>query len=346
MAERDMFDYCLSNPPYQKLLGGRTITSIYPEFILLGSHLSQHSMMIHPARALQRAGRFHKETIDSILNNSRFAAHGETLHGETVFAGTQIQGGVIISTYAKNQDIPDGFASLIPAPLQHIAEKTRNISPVSIMHSIHNFGVHRITDYARERFATELQDVSNAAQLKTNAFHTLSVLFDVSQHMVEQGVARPEDCYTVFGLEHTKRAFKIMHKDFIHVPDNWHHTWKVFVPNSNDTAHGTIGRPQVGDGTMISTQTFLAFGMFDTQEEAINCAKYVTTRFARALLQILKITQHNAKKTWQHVPLQDFTSNADIDWSQSIQDIDAQLYAKYEIDDAEQEWIQHNIRQM
>lgn len=64
------------------------------------------------------------------------------------------------------------------------------------------------------------------------------------------------------------------------------------------------------------------------------------------MLGTLKITQHNPKSTWKNVPLQDFTANSDIDWSQSIADIDKQLYAKYQLDQKEIDFIENNVKAM
>lgn len=64
------------------------------------------------------------------------------------------------------------------------------------------------------------------------------------------------------------------------------------------------------------------------------------------MLGILKITQHNPASTWKYVPLQDFTSNSDIDWSQSVADVDKQLYAKYGLDDEEIEFIESHVKEM
>ena len=74
--------------------------------------------------------------------------------------------------------------------------------------------------------------------------------------------------------------------------------------------------------------------------------KYIKTKFSRCLLGILKITQDNKKNTWKYVPLQDFTPNSDIDWSQSIADIDRQLYAKYGLDEKEIEFIETHVKEM
>jgi hypothetical protein len=37
------------------------------------------------------------------------------------------------------------------------------------------------------------------------------------------------------------------------------------------------------------------------------------------------------QNVYQFVPLQDFTSSSDIDWSKSIENINLQLYSKYKI---------------
>ncbi|WP_230587905.1 hypothetical protein [Porphyromonas gulae] len=90
----------------------------------------------------------------------------------------------------------------------------------------------------------------------------------------------------------------------------------------------------------------MTIGAFDTREEAEACLRYVKTKFARMMLGILKATQHNPKETWQLVPLQDFTANSDIDWIQSVANIDRQLYRKYGLDKSEIAFIEEKVRPM
>ena len=99
-----------------------------------------------------------------------------------------------------------------------------------------------------------------------------------------------------------------------------------------------VAPPDVG-----STQTFITIGAFDTELEARNAYKYINTKFARALLSLRKVTQHNPPDTFECVPLQDFTANSDIDWSQDIWDIDAQLYQKYGLSPREIDFIERHI---
>ena len=64
------------------------------------------------------------------------------------------------------------------------------------------------------------------------------------------------------------------------------------------------------------------------------------------MLGVLKITQHNTREKWQYVPLQDFSSSSDIDWSQSVAEIDRQLYAKYGLSVEEIAFIESHVKEM
>ena len=64
------------------------------------------------------------------------------------------------------------------------------------------------------------------------------------------------------------------------------------------------------------------------------------------MLGVLKITQTNSRDTWAYVPLQDFTSSSNIDWSKSVAEIDEQLYRKYGLSDEEIEFIETHVKEM
>ena len=49
---------------------------------------------------------------------------------------------------------------------------------------------------------------------------------------------------------------------------------------------------------------------------------------------------------YEFVPMQDFTSSSDIDWSKSVAEIDQQLYAKYGLDESEIAFIESKIKPM
>ena len=131
-------------------------------------------------------------------------------------------------------------------------------------------------------------------------------------------------------------------KDFQDPPDSFY-TFKVFIPKANGS--GALGEvlstPLIG-----ATETFLSIGAFATEREAANCLKYVKGKFARAMLGVLKVTQDLSADKWKCVPLQDFSSSSDIDWSQSIAEIDQQLYAKYGLSAEEIAFIESHVKEM
>ena len=65
------------------------------------------------------------------------------------------------------------------------------------------------------------------------------------------------------------------------------------------------------------------------------------------MLGVRKVTQGNKNTyVWGLVPLQNFTNNSDIDWSQSIAQIDQQLYKKYGLSEKEIAFIEEKVREM
>ena len=92
-----------------------------------------------------------------------------------------------------------------------------------------------------------------------------------------------------------------------------------------------MSEPVIEGPGVGSTETFLSIGKFNTKEEAAAVEKYIKTKFARAMLSVLKVTQNGNKPVWRYVPLQDFTDKSDINWNTSIKKIDLQLYKKYNL---------------
>ncbi|MBP5644379.1 MAG: DEAD/DEAH box helicase, partial [Bacteroidales bacterium] len=130
--------------------------------------------------------------------------------------------------------------------------------------------------------------------------------------------------------------------------------YKVIIAES-DGAAGQIGKPIpaqicgipcVGNPYDSASSTFMSIGAFDSEEQAVNCSTYIKTKFLRCLLGILKVTQHTPPSVWAYIPLQDFTSSSDINWSATIEDIDMQLYQKYNLSDKEIAFIEKTIKPM
>ncbi len=78
----------------------------------------------------------------------------------------------------------------------------------------------------------------------------------------------------------------------------------------------------------------------------MNIIKYLKTKFLRFLVLLKKNTQHATSKVYAFVPIQNFTSKGDIDWSKSIPEINQQLYVKYNLTDEEITFIEKMIKPM
>ena len=94
------------------------------------------------------------------------------------------------------------------------------------------------------------------------------------------------------------------------------------------------------------TQTFIGIGCVETMQEAKHIQMYVKTKFARAMLGILKITQDCPGPRWKYVPAQNFSNSSDINWNTTISNIDKQLYKKYNLSQEEITFIETRVKEM
>jgi hypothetical protein len=152
----------------------------------------------------------------------------------------------------------------------------------------------------------------------------------------------------IIGRKNGQRTEMYIEKQYLVTPSNFE-KYKVFISSSNGTgAFGeTLTMPFIGEPNVGATETYLSMGEFETREVAENLIKYIKTKFARAMLGTLKVTQGNKNaNVWSNVPCQNFTNFSDVDWSQSVSKIDQQLYAKYNLDDTEIEFLEANVKAM
>ncbi len=122
--------------------------------------------------------------------------------------------------------------------------------------------------------------------------------------------------------------------------------FKVFISKSaGDPAHDkkVIGEPYVGGPNETCTDSLIPIGNFKTKHEADNLKKYLKTKFLRYLVSILKTSQNVYQNVYQFVPLENFTFDSDIDWNNSIDEIDNQLFVKYKFSAQEIKFIKSDI---
>lgn len=159
------------------------------------------------------------------------------------------------------------------------------------------------------------------------------------------GLSNPVSCVAK-GLKvgYVEREIIPLHKE-------WIDAFKVIMPRANN-----IGTEANDDNLnvftappgMICTESYLCIGANHSlsKNQCDNMCKYLKGRFARYLHSVAKASQDATSKTFKFVPLQDFTANSDIDWSQSVANIDRQLYAKYNLTEEEITFIESMIKPM
>lgn len=91
-----------------------------------------------------------------------------------------------------------------------------------------------------------------------------------------------------------------------------------------------MGKPFLGEPNLCS-ETYLVIAPNEQIQYYMNVIKYLKTKFLRFLVLLKKDTRH--AKVYIFVPIQNFTSKGDIDWSKSIPEINQQLYVKYYLTD-------------
>lgn len=261
-----------------------------------------------------------------------------------MFPNTDIKGGVLISLRDNDREFGSIKTKFAPAgiyiPFKDLLNIMRKVTS-------HNFESFSSIIYGRNiyRFTKKMHEEHPEAKNKLSKGHAFDLSSNIFQRVPELFYdEKPKNVATVgiAGRFHNQRVTKFIKRAYIKPVANLD-KYKVFVPKANGT--GALGEvistPLIG-----STETFISIGCFDTRQEAEDVMKYVKTKFARALLGILKVTQDNTQEKWRLVPMQDFTSHSDIDWSKTIHDIDQQLYKKYNLSDDEIHFIETKVQAM
>lgn len=336
------FSAIVGNPPYQEDTANSRTNPIYPQFMDSSYTLSNKVCLITPGRFLFNAGQSSKQWNEKMLSDEHLEVVYFKQKSADIFPNTDIKGGVVI-TYRDADQILGPIGTFTPfEELNSVLHKVRSSNPGNLSEIIFGNSSYRFTEKLYEDNPQLRGRVSSNEErsIGTKVFGTFPEVFLDAQ-------PTSGDFVCIYGREDNRRIFKWIKRGYIAAHPNLD-KWKVFVPKSNGS--GAIGEilstPLIGEPLIGGTQTFISFGEFDTEAQAQSCMKYIKTKFARAMLGTLKITQHAPKGTWKNVPLQDFTSESDIDWSQSIANIDKQLYAKYDLDENEINFIENRVRAM
>ncbi|WP_374957115.1 Eco57I restriction-modification methylase domain-containing protein [Bombilactobacillus bombi] len=348
------FDVVIGNPPYQDVSKGDNdnyYAPVYNYFMDLSYELSDLAILITPARFLFDAGSTPKEWNRKMLSNDNFKVVKYISDSSTIFHKTDIKGGVAITIYDKSKKWVSIKKLYEPANiyipykilLKIMKKVTNNDSFESLSKLVFSPENYKFTKKMHLDYPMAKSKLSKGHMydLKSNVFDKLNSIFLDSKPYDEGNYIK------MYGLSKKKRTYRFINRKYISNKTNLNN-WKVFVPKANGNGNfgESLSTPLIGEPLTGNTQTFISIGNFSNKLESINLLKYIKTKFLRTMLDILKITQDNTSSRWRLVPLQDFTSNSDIDWTKSIPEIDQQLYKKYHLSDEEINFIETKVQAM
>lgn len=332
----------IGNPPYQEESeGNQRKTPIYNHFMEESYKVATKVELITPARFLFDAGQTPKEWNRKMLHDPHFKVVKFEPDADEIFSGVEIKGGVAITYRDAEADYGPIGTFIANEPMRTVLEKVESRAQPVLSDLVTGAVPYKYSERARIDHPEYLELMGRSSDLRTNA---LDKLYDKLFYK-ERG--DDPNYVAVYGLLNNQRECLWIKRMYLEVPTNFD-GYKVLLSKASGSGRfgerlaslAVVGK-QVGH-----TQSFVSVGNFNTKQEADALVKYLKSKFARALLGILKVTQDITPRVWKFVPVQDFTSESDINWSRSIADIDKQLYAKYDLSDEEIDFIESHVKEM
>lgn len=330
----------VGNPPYQETLeSGRSLAKqLFPTFIEIGVKLApKYFTLITPARwftADAQDNSFPK-LRDFVKKNNHFVLI-VTHNGKKIFPNTELG---MVNYFLWNKDFM-GNTQFV----EYISGTPYSLSRPLFENDLDIIiPQNKIVSIIRKIQATDFTPL-NAITSGRDAFGI------VGKNIESRSMPKPfENSVTVLcayeQLRYVPKTSISKGLDFLE-------SYKVFTSKGNGGAGlltdgkpvSIIGKSFVGVPNMACTDSLIPFGKFETKVEAVNLQKYMTSKFLRFCVGILKVSQNLYQNVYGFVPLQDFTADSDVDWYQSITDIDRQLYAKYGLTEEEIVFIESMIK--
>lgn len=341
------FDVVIGNPPYQESDGGAnaSATPTYNYFVELAKKLKPNNIsLIMPSRWYS-GGKGLDKFRDEMLNDIHIRELFDFPNPDEVFPNTNIRGGVCVVnwdnsynakdtltrvvTFKNNKVTSDVYRSLKFAQSDTFIRDYTSVQIIEKINQVRKLDEGRISDFV--------------SPLKPFGFRGFFIR-DERFHNDTSELQKPVKC---FG----KGTVGYVEREEVKVKTEWIDKWKVFTARANnigtelnDDNFNTI----VGEPGTICTETYLVIGADLKLDEnsTNNLSNYLKTKFSRLLHGVAKTSHDAARTTYKFIPLQDFTVKSDIDWSQSIAEIDQQLYKKYGLSDEEIAFIEEKVKEM
>jgi len=320
------FDVVIGNPPYQLESGGfgAQATPIYQLFVEQAFKLKpRYVAMIIPSRWFS-GGMGLSNFRKRMLSSTKFRKLVDFPDASEVFPGVVIRGGICYFLWDEKYD---GKCEISTVQNQQ--------SPSSSMRYLGEHGDTFI------RFNEAIPILEKLQETLTKNGSLEDLISPINPFGIPTNFKDyKEKSFAGSILLYTYDGFKHVSKSEVKTNLNWINKWKVFIPKAesgNDVyPRNIIGKPVVSPPKSVCTMSYLVAGVFDSEEEAENYASYLRSKFARFVIGLRKVSMDVSRANFSFVPQLVFQKS----WT------DAQLYKKFNLSQAEIDFIDSKIKEM
>ncbi len=330
------FNAIVGNPPYQVTAeSGNRSMPVYNHFIEISKNLSpDYLSLIVPSRWMS-GGLGLTDFRQSMLEDRRLNQLTDYPDSNQIFPGVEVKGGICYFLWKTDYDGKCNVTTIRGENVYGPVKRQLDKFDILVRDSLSVVILDKILEQENESIITILSvDKEFGWTSNFNEFEKNRVNGYVPLHYIIKG----------------KRKVGWINRDDISKSIELIDTFKVLIPKAGSDGGKKIpdvvlGKPLVAENPSVCTQSYLFF-FVNSKNEAISIEKYLRSKFLRFLVSLRKMTQDATKSTYTWVPIQDFTENSDIDWNNSIPEIDKQLYQKYNLSEGEIEFIESMIKPM
>ena len=337
------FDAIVGNPPYQVMDGGAGASAkpVYQYFVEIAKKLGpKYLSMIMPAR-WYAGGKGLDDFRESMLKDTQISDLFDYTNSADLFSNVNIAGGLCY--FLWNHDYTGDCHIRNILWNKRISEGYRKLSDHNVF--VRNNVAYDIIKRIREKKAISINN--NAA-----SYGHFAVRGYFSIPSYERGSSEKKANDDVILMSSEGKGY--YYKKKITDKENILHLYKSVITYamsggnkpSSDGNYQVVSSLQVLSPNEVCTETYLVLGAFKSKLEAQNLCTYVKTKFLRFLMLQTLSSIHITRDSFQFVPLQDFTSKSDIDWSKSVAEIDEQLYRKYGLTEEEIAFVEGMVKGM
>jgi len=326
------FDVIIGNPPYQIEAddSGQNVLPIYNKFVAQAKELEpRFLMMIIPARWMA-GGKGLDEFRSTMLGDKRIRTLMDYPNASEAFPGVDIKGGVCyflwdrdtkgscaVTTFRGDEQIGP-----IERQLDEYDAFVRDSRALEILRRVLDFGEPSLADMVSPR-----DPFGPALSSNFKGFHT----------------SPREGSLRLYMNQSAKRGETWVEPGLVTKNQQLVGVLKVLMPKAGPGNSGghvipdmVLSRPVIAEPGSVCTLSHVVIGPVSSKIEAESLASYLRTRFARFMVSLRKTSQDAPRTVYTWVPQQKW----DHAWT------DAELFERYGINSAEQEYIASMIRPM